>query len=372
MIVYISMVAWILVIHCICPKWQYTNQRTGKIRFEASYTQAFLTAAFIIFFIGLRSDGADTSAYIKLFRELPVGFGNMVSAVKSGMDEVGFEIFGIFVKTYISQDFHVYLFIIAAISGCAVFLTLRKYSEYFTSSMVLFMLSGTFTWMINGIRQFLAVSLAFAAVKLILEKKTVLYIILVCLLSTVHTSALILIPVYFIVQGEAWNQKTVWTLIASMLVLVFTSQFTNILDSVLVGTTYEGAVEQFATDDGANPIRVLINAVPAVIAFLNRRQVKEKAPRIIHICINMSIVGCGVSLISVVTSGILIGRLPIYFTIYNLILLPWLVQKTFHGETRKILYLIMMGLYAVYFYYQNFVVNYYYYASDILHMYFFK
>lgn len=367
MIVYIGMILWILFLGAVCRKRIVLNSLTGQTEYRATSQQAFLSMAIVVFFIGLRSAGADTHAYISMYQSLPTGISSIVETLKSGESEAGFTVFGILVKTFLSEDFHVYLFLIAAISGFCVVFALKKYSPYFTTSMLLFMLMGTFTWMINGIRQFLAVSIAFAAVGLILKRKMIPYILLILFLSTIHTSAIILLPIYFIVGGEAWNKRTMLILGLSVAVIFFTARFTNFLDSALVGTNYEGAVEQFAMDDGSNPIRTMISAVPVVIAFMNRRIVKRKGSAMINVCINMSIIGVALSIVANVTSGILMGRLPIYFTIYNLILLPWLVYETC-GKLRDIIYPAMIGCYAFFFYYENFATNHYYYISDILHM----
>lgn len=65
-------------------------------------------------------------------------------------------------------------------------------------------------------------------------------------------------------------------------------------------------------DDGMNPIRALINAVPMILAWLFRRKLVWENDSVINLCINMSVIAMGVSLIAVVTSGIMVGRMPIY------------------------------------------------------------
>ena len=90
----------------------------------------------------------------------------------------------------------------------SVALILYKYSCNFAVSAFLFMASCQFTWMFNGMRQFLVASIMFFCTDLILKKKFFIYALIVCILSTIHQSALILIPVYFIVTGEPWSKRT--------------------------------------------------------------------------------------------------------------------------------------------------------------------
>ena len=55
--------------------------------------------------------------------------------------------------------------------------------------------------------------------------------------------------------------------------------------------------------------------------------------------------------IASVTSGIYIGRLPIYTEIFSLILFPWLISVPYKTE-RKLYTVLLFGFYAVYFIYQ--------------------
>ena len=69
-------------------------------------------------------------------------------------------------------------------------------------------------------------------------------------------------------------------------------------------------------------------------------------------CVNMSLLSTGIYVVSIFTSGILVGRLPIYFSLYNYILLPWELEYIFTVRSKKILYLLMIGAYLVFYYYQ--------------------
>ena len=67
----------------------------------------------------------------------------------------------------------------------------------------------------------------------------------------------------------------------------------------------------------------------------------------------MSLIVTGLYIISkIASSGILLGRLPIYFSMYNLILLPWLLKNIFEKKEKDLVYYIMVICYLMYFYYQ--------------------
>ena len=355
MTVYWFMMAWVIVFGLLDQKTS-RSVCVGKGLYEdrSYFFISFITFAIIIFFTGARSSIGDTSAYTNMFNSYPL-FPNAHNIIfDDSAREPGFRLFSILIKTYISDNYTVWLSIIAIISGMCVMIPLYKYSCNFGVSVFLFMASCQFTWMFNGMRQFLVVSLMFACTGLILKNKTLLYVIIVCILSTIHQSALILIPMYFIVKGEPWNKRTMLFILAIVLATLFTSKFTNLLTDVVKQTDYATSVNEFKdTDDGTNLIRILVESIPIIMAFIYRNRIKNKLTPIIKLSINMSLVASGLYIISkIASSGILLGRLPIYFSMYNLILLPWLVINIFENRKKDLVYYIMIVCYFVFFYYQ--------------------
>ena len=84
----------------------------------------------------------------------------------------------------------------------------------------------------------------------------------------------------------------------------------------------------------------------------------------------MSLIASGLYIISkVASSGVLLGRLPIYCSLYNLILLPWLLRNIFEKREKDLVYYIMIICYFAFFYYQMVIAwNGMGYASQILNL----
>ena len=355
MAIYYFMIVWVVI-------WGIMSQITSrevKIRDEVyerrvNLFMALMTFSVIIFFAGLRSGVTDTYVYIDMFKEYPLWSDAKEFITDPSAREPGFRVFSILIKTYISQDYQVWLFIIASISGICIMYPLYKYSCNYGLSVLLFMISCQFTWLLNGIRQFLVAAILFACTPLILKKKPIPYIIIVLLLSSIHTSALIMIPAYFIVDSEPWSKRTIIFVGGIILAMLFTSQFTSILDKVVENSDYASSMEEFKdTDDGTNPIRILVESVPVIIAFFYRDKIKDRLTPIIKISINMSLIASGLYIISkIARSGIMLGRLPIYFSVYNLILLPWLIKFIFEKNERRLMCFTMVVCYLAFFYYQ--------------------
>ena len=75
----------------------------------------------------------------------------------------------------------------------------------------------------------------------------------------------------------------------------------------------------------------------------------EKYP-ILPICVNMSLLTAAIYLVGMFTSGIFIGRLPIYSELYDLILIPFLFRIGIKKEDRRFVVLSVIAVLLLYFY----------------------
>ena len=231
----------------------------------------------------------------------------------------------------------------------------RNYSiEYFTSIFLFVASADYISWMMNGIRQFTAVTIVLLAAHYIINKKFFTSILIIAIAATIHQTALLMIPIIFIVQGDAWNKKTVIYIVLTIIAVIFVIHFTDLLDDVLAGTQYENVIEDMEEygNVGTNFLRVAVYSVPAIAAFFFRKKINNEGNTIIKISANMSIVSSGLYIVSMVTSGVYIGRLPIYCSLYGYLLIPWLIKKIFEEKYRFIIYSFMIGFYLIYYYFQ--------------------
>ena len=304
---------------------------------------------------GTRGNFADTNAYRKMFIEAPAQLSDLVTyTVKIDKDK-GFSAFIVLFKSFISDSHVLFFSAVAFFQMFCVAYIFRKYSRDFWITFFLFITSSSYlSWMFNGMRQFIAVCFCLLATRYVLDKNYLKSIILVIIASQFHGTAWIMLIVFFIAQGQAWNKKTLFFILLTILAVFYIGNFTNLLNDVLAGTQYGDMMSSdiWAQDDGTNIIRVMVNAVPAVLSFLGRKIIQKENNSLINLCTNMSIIGTGIYLISMVTSGIFIGRMPIYMMMYSYILLPWEIENFFTTKSKRIVYIMMMCGYLGYFYYQ--------------------
>lgn len=285
---------------------------------------------------------------------MPMSLGGISSYIATVNKDKGFYFVSAVIKCIVGNHVNIYFIVLAAIQAGVLIYVYRKYSSRYLVSVFLFIASTDYmSWMFNGVRQFLAVTITFIGIKFILDKKYVKAIILILIASLMHQSALLVIPFIFIAQGKAWNKKTLLFMIVVIAIVASIGQFTNILDSMLAETQYKNVVSDWQSwnDDGTNALRVLVYAVPSILALIGLRFIRNEDDKVINLCTNMSIVSVGFYIVSMFTSGIFIGRLPIYFSLYSYILLPWEIDHMFTKQSARLVYIVMvMGYLGFYLY----------------------
>lgn len=355
----VAFIVWAMDIYS--PRRIKIGNRTEE---RTTFARAALFFVFVTFFIGLRGSIADTTIYMSMFEGWPSEIALLdIDAIEK---DKGFTILSVLFKQFISQDKNAWLTCIAIISMLCVVVPLYKHSSCFGFAAFLFIATTDFTWLMNGMRQFIAAAGLFCLMDWIIDKKFIKFAIATLLLATIHGSAVLMLPIYFVVQGKPWS-KRMWISIVGCVVLIFA--FDSLLPAfgeALSDTQYEGYIDYMSDDGGGNIIRALIALVPVGIAFYKRKEVAILNNKRINLAINMSVFNFFCMLLATVSSGIFMGRLYIYFELYNLILLPWLLKNTYRGQTRQIMTASCVVAYIIVFYYQMVLTWNYVYNSQVL------
>lgn len=307
---------------------------------------SFILIGYITFWAAIRNGVADTSTYIDSYKMIRSDT-NIIEVFRGEDKAPLFTVYQIILKR-LGFDYHFYLASVAVISGMCIAYGIGAYSESVFFSTFVFVASTNCMWLFNGIRQFLVVAIIFASTRLIVEKKLFKFLILVFILYFVHKSCIIMIPIYFVLNFKPWSGKIAVCILTTMtIVLLFPQLFVELLDS---GMKDYNLAEQMQEDDGVNILRVLVAAVPAILAFVYRSKIKECDNRYVDLWVNASVLTACLYAVGVISSGIFVGRLPIYTEIYNVLLLPFILKRIIPQNSKSILYTACVGFYMLFFY----------------------
>ncbi|MEK3796916.1 EpsG family protein [Peribacillus sp. FSL H8-0477] len=303
---------------------------------------------------GLRTGIGDTYNYKQMFIKNDFTW----DFIKTQKD-IGFGIFQMILKQY-SQDPQIMVFTAALFTNVLIIIVLYNYSRLFELSTYLYITGGIHLVSMNGIRQVLAAAIIFTATKYLLNGNFIKYALIVLLASTFHQSALLLLPIYFIVRIKAWTKYTFLILSSAVLIVIGFNQFTTFLFAAIQDTQYSDYTN--FNEGGASIIRVIVSGAPLVVAYLGREKLRVVFPKSDYI-VNMALLGLVFMIIS--TEQWIFARVAIYFNLYQLILISWIIE-VFSKKDRKFVYYMILVLYFIFYYYENVVSLNILYESDWL------
>ncbi|MFC4320720.1 EpsG family protein [Litchfieldia salsa] len=301
----------------------------------------FLVITSLALVSGLRNNIGDTYFYMHSY-----GIRELTWKDIDFTGDFGFDILQMYLQR-ISPDPQIMIFVTAILTNTLIVIALYRYTRVFEIAIYVYITSGMYIVSMNGIRQYLAASIAFIATKYLLNGNFKMYTLIILLASTMHKTALVLLPIYFIVRREAWTKITFLLLGFSIIIVLGFNQFSTMLFAALGNTQY-GHYSEFS-EGGASILRVVVTAVPVLLAFLGKEKLKELWPKSDYI-VNMSIISMVFIVISL--QSWIFARFNIYFGLYNLILISW-VLKVFKDKDQKFIYFGILFCYFLYFYYEQ-------------------
>jgi transmembrane protein EpsG len=315
---------------------------------------AFLVMVSLVLVAGLQKNIGDTYFYMHSYAINDYSWEEI-----DWTGDFGFNILQLLLQQ-ISKDPQLLIFIVALLTNVFIVLVLYKYSRMFELAVYVYITSGMFTTSMNGIRQYLAAAIAFLATKYLLNGNFHKYAVVVLIAATIHKTALVLLPIYFIVRREAWTKITFLILLLSVFIVLGFNTFTQFLFAALDSTQY-GHYSNF-TEGGASKMRILVNAAPVVIAYFAKDKLRELWPKSDYI-VNMAVIS--MLFIIIASQNWIFARFNIYFGLYNLILISWVV-KLFIESNQKVVYYGILVCYLLYFYYEHVISFGLIYRSDYL------
>lgn len=327
----------------------------GKEEYRWSWLAVFIVVLPYVIWAATRTDFGDSVVYARAFKEVPSVISEIPMYLTEHTKDKGFSVLMIVFKSIFGDSKVLFFFFIAAFQMFCIVTVFRKYSSNFWISMFIFIASTDYlSWMQNGMRQFIAVTMIFAGFGLLLEKKYAALICLILIASTIHGSALIMLPVVFIIRGKAFNKRTMIFIVAIVAAILLLDRLTPVMNNLLADTQYSDMMtnEIWLNDDGTNMMRVLVYSVPAIMAVIGRKYVKVADDPVINLCVNASILTSFWYLAAAFSSGIYVGRLPIFISLSGNICLPWLIDNMFTKGSARLVKIAMIIGYLAFFYYQ--------------------
>lgn len=184
----------------------------------AKNSYLLLIGILLVLIAGFRGDfTSDYSGYEQIFEFYNRSFEQSIHFRNSLSVETGFVLMNWLVGIFSDNAIWIFLFS-AIVTIFLYFREIRKYSTNIFLSVLLFVTIGEYYTSFNIMRQIMTAAIIFAGSTFLYEKKMKKYFMVVIFASFFHTTALIMIPFYFILNIN-FNYRKLLTILFFLLVL---------------------------------------------------------------------------------------------------------------------------------------------------------
>jgi hypothetical protein len=294
-------------------------------------------------FGGLRSSsvGTDTGTYVNQW--LNHSFSEEGISITS---EIGFQCLQ-WISSKLSTNYSVYLLTVSAMTVGLLIYGILKNSTCIELSYFLLIASGVYTYHFNAARQGIAIAVCFAAISSLYKKCFWRYCCYVFFASMFHTSALIMIPMYFLVTLPFSWKNNILILIFFIIFVLFNNVLFNI--AFLLKDKYVGYDN--AGENSTGLISTLFITSLLVFFVYFRLYIKKINIYEYDILLNLFFIGVLIAIFAT-TSGYWasgIRRCSEYFTVSCLLLWP-IIDNSIKEKLNKFIFLTcFISFYFLYF-----------------------
>ncbi|MCI8344425.1 MAG: EpsG family protein [Clostridia bacterium] len=190
-------------------------------------------------------------------------------------------------------------------------------------SIFIFFTGCYFFYSLNIVRQYLAIALILVAYKYILDNSYKKFAIMLVLAFSIHYSSIVCIIA--VLLRKKIIMKPIFLTILITLILIFSTQFGNILNFVLSRTYYNVYINNTCNFSDLNKSAFILNGVIYILMYMAYKyKLKDEKKIIFYLNIQ------GISLLCIAMGSImsLFMRISFFFSILQIISVPYIVYDT--------------------------------------------
>jgi len=270
-----------------------------------------------IFFYGLRhvSVGTDTYTYLRIFN-------NIVNGVGNDEIEVGYSILLKIISIF-TNNFTIVLIIHGALIYIGLSVFLKRYSSNYFLAFLFWILLGFFPASMNLMRQYIAMTITLFTFHYAYNKQFGKYIISCLLAISIHSTAIVTLPLYFIVNFNLKRKHFAFISVIYMFFLVFRNSIANFLTLFYYGSSSE-VFESYETTSGIGGLTIFIIGL-VILGYFLLKPFESTTQKFYKVIFNILIIAAFIQTMS--SYSYLFTRLGMYYFMFATIYIPVLFSK---------------------------------------------
>lgn len=308
-----------------------------------------LLVIILSFFCGLRTSYNDTGTYIRGFQNAPT-LAELWSDPPRLLGNPLFYFFQSFFRHHISPNYHLFFVLIAFFTITSFLRFIRRYTEDFTFSILLFFSLGLYVFNLAATKQCIAMAVLLFAIPPLLKGKYWKFYLIVLIATLFHTYA-VMFAVLPLFTKHPWTAITYISVFAVVFVLLtFEESITTFLEQAEnLGKNI--SEEEVFDQNSINPFRLAVFSVPVLLSFIFKKRLNPQMEKRHCLMMNMSILSFLVMSLGIVSAANLFGRCAHYFEIGTVVILPWILRALFERKTANFMICVASVCYIGFFMY---------------------
>lgn len=286
--------------------------------------------------------GADTSVYLKFFKEMvDTPWEHIFIVNEDGYRfEVGFVVFEKLL-THVTHNPEVYQVIYTAIYLVSIVTFANNLEKHNFAFLYIFATIGLYTFMFTGVRQCLAMCICLWSYPFIKKRKLIWFLLLLLLAFMFHKSAILFIAAYFIYNRKiGWINTIIYAIFATLAYIyidVIQEWFNDALD-------YDYGIERTGNGIIFFSVMAMVTAFSLFTIVYYRKHTPEFAGMI-----NIGIIALVMWLLRLVTR--VAERPSFYFMFFSAAMLCYALDAPPEGRDKVVFRVLVYGAFmALYIY----------------------
>ena len=301
--------------------------------FNKKCQMVFFTFFILFLFLALRYDyGNDYMSY----------YNNYID-INNGLPAWGHTNILYKYLNLLTPNFEVFIAIISLLYIITIYYLVKRnlnINDYWFSIILLLLNPYLFLVHLSSIRQTIAICIFIFAVDFAIKRKPLLYFLLILAATGFHSSAIILMPIYFIANSKKINKKLILLIYATIIILVATPIFETIIHFVLNKLSLNTLYQHYFEQGLQNSLRAtLIASIFLFIIILNINKLEGKD----LIYGKLSLIAAIISILTYKLS--MMTRVGMYFDVFFIITLPQILKIVEKKVNKQILFIIIISIY---------------------------
>ena len=200
--------------------------------------------------------------------------------------------------SYVTINRYVFIFTATCIIYSLLFISIKRYCRNYPFAVIVF-LGLWFFFTFTYLRQVMAATIGWLAIKYAIDRKPIQYFLIVFVAFTFHNSAIVLAPFYFVPVKKFDKVLVVFMLIGALAIGV-----SNLLSNIVAGTDAfidEARIEQNVNiiEEGSFRVAYFVEAILFAGLLLWKYDAFEENNRKEIVLLNMAMVFCAILLMFV-------------------------------------------------------------------------